>query len=467
MKDNNSVEKKTSMGPWIFFLRIFLGAFWLYEVTLGNNWKTGSFTSGPNPEWFGLKAGSALLHEGQASMKAGGWEWFGVVLQHMYPQADLWGYFAVAVQFILAFAFLFGIFTRPAAVLGLGMDFFIYNIGNSRIPPFFTLGHLFILVSNAGMYYGVDAWIMEKIKDAKSTGAKLLKMFLTFNFVTPKMLHFVGAGAAVLAVYYLLAIANIPTAKIRMVSMDLAVLFGLSAYGLFVYNDKINSVTLYTSLLRIWLGYRFMHEITVNTMPALNGLPGKWAASTHLAKVFETVGTKHWDLFAGIVNTVFTPFAGFWAVAFAVVQIVIAVMLILGIRTRLASQIGLIYLSLLIIIGFSRYSPFVFGYMFIVMTLDGGRMFSFDALNNVQSKIGIDLSKTTTYVLLGISLVAVIAANIYGIKPNGYQSSMGPVMAAMVSMLTAAVGLSSLAQKGILFSTKSENRQIGLPLVNK
>lgn len=78
----------------------------------------------------------------------------------MFPHAALWGYVAVAVQFILAF--IFGVFSRPAAVLGLGMDFFIYNLGNSRIPPFFTLGHLLILATNAGMYYGIDAWLMEK-----------------------------------------------------------------------------------------------------------------------------------------------------------------------------------------------------------------------------------------------------------------------------------------------------------------
>lgn len=460
MKGILSTEQKSKMGPWIAFLRIFLGAFWLYEVTLGNNWKTGSFTSGPNPEWFGAEAGNAILTEGQASMDAGGWAWFAWLLESvMYPNAALWGYFAVAVQFILAFAFIFGVLSRPVALLGLGMDFFIYNLGNSRIPPFFTLGHIFILATGAGMYYGVDGWIMEKYKNAKSGGAKLLKMIISFNFVTPSMLRFLASAAAVLAVYYLLAIANLPTAKMRMVGMDVAVILGLVSYGLFVFKDKMNPAILATSLIRIWLGYRLLHEIVVRYVPALNGLPGKWGQSAELGKVFKTIGEKHWDLFGGIVNTVFTPAAGFWSITFAVVQTVVAIMLLLGIRTRLASKIGLIFLSLLIVIGFTRYSPFVFGYMFLVLTLDGGRMFSFDAVNNVESKIGINLSKTVTFVLIAISLVAVIAANIAGIKPNGYQSSMGPVMAAMVAMLTALVGLTGLFHNGILFSTKSDYDQ--------
>lgn len=455
MKGILATEQGSKMAPWIAFLRIFLGAFWLYEVTMGNNWKTGSFTSGPNPDWFGPGAGSAILHEGQAGMDAGGWAWFGWVLENiMYPNAALWGYFAVAVQFILAFAFIFGVMSRPAAVLGLGMDFFIYNLGNSRIPPFFTLGHLFILATSAGMYYGVDAWLVEKLKNAKSGGARLLKSIITFDFVTPAMLRFLASAAAVFAVYYLLAIANLPSSKMRMVGMDVAVILGLVSYGLFVYKDKMNPVILSTSLIRIWLGYRLLHEIVVRYVPALNGLPGKWGQSAELGKVFASIGEKHWDVFGGIVNTVFTPAAGFWSIVFALVQTTVAIMLLLGIRTRLASKIGLIFLSLLIVIGFTRYSPFVFGYMFLVLTLDGGRMFSFDAVNNVESKIGINLSKTVTYILIGISLVAVIVANIDGIKPNGYQSSMGPVMAAMVAMLTALIGLTGLFQNGILFSDK-------------
>ncbi|MFT9487066.1 MAG: hypothetical protein ACH0QD_06820 [Tepidibacillus sp.] len=455
MSNQLALEKSNNIGPWIAFVRIFLGAYWLYEVAIGNNWKTGSFTSGPNPGWIGPEAGAVLIEEGHSGMEAGGWAWFGWILENfMYPQAALWGYFAIAVQFILAFAFLFGIFARPIALLGLGMDFFIFMIGNSRIPPFFSLGHLFVLATNAGIYYGVDAMIMDKVKDAKTAGAKLLKSIYTFDFVTPKIRRLLASIAAVLAVYYLLKIGVIETEKIKLVSMDLAVLFGFIAYGLFVYREKMDKVALTVSLLRIWLGYRFMHEIFVRWKPALNGLPG-WGNGEQLTEVFKSISEKHWGPFSTLVDALFIPMADIWGIIFAIVQTTVAIMLLLGIKTRLASKVGLAYLSLLIIIGFTRYSPFVFGYLFAVLALDGGRMFSFDSMKKIEPKIGIRLSNKMVYILLTISLVSVIAANIGGINPNGYQTSMGPVMAAMVSMLTALVGLSGAMQNGLLFWKKS------------
>jgi len=455
MTDKLELAKKVSYAPWIAFVRIFLGVYWLYEVTIGHNWKTGSFTSGPHPGWFGPDAGSYMIAQGNAGMEAGGWAWFGSVLDFMYPNAALWGYFAVVVQFLLAFAFIFGIFARPMALLGLGMDFFIFMLGNSRIPPFFSLGHLFILGTNAGTYYGVDAWLVQKYKGLKS--------LITLSFVNLQLRRFLASVAAVLAVYYLLKIAVIETGKIKMVSMDLAVLLGFISYGLFVYRDKVNNVLLTTSLLRIWLGYRFLHEIFVRNVPAVNGLPG-WGTKEQLTDVFQLISDKHWGLFSGIVDTVFTPFAGSWGFIFAIVQTTVAVMLILGIRTRLASKIGLVFLSVLILIGFTRYAPFVFGYMFAVYTLDGGRMFSFDSINNVESKIGFRISKLATIILFAISLVFLIAANIDGIAPDGYKTTMGPVMGAMVAMLTALVGITGLMQNKLLFFKDDEkaNQQLSV-----
>ena len=454
MTEKLELERRSDYGPWIAFVRIFLGAFWLLEVTIGHNWKTGSFTSGPHSGWFGPEAGSYMIKQGTAGMEAGGWEWFGWVLENlMYPQAALWGYFAVAVQLILAFGFIFGIFSRPLALLGLGMDFFIFMLGNSRIPPFFSLGHLFILGTNAGMYYGVDAWLVGKYKSLKS--------IITLSFVNLKLRRIIAAAAAVLAFYYLLKLAVIDTGKIKMVSMDLAVLLGFISYGLLVYRDKVNNVLLTTSLLRIWLGYRFLHEIFVREVPAVNGLPG-WGTSEQLTEVFQFISDKHWGLFSGIVDVLFLPMAGLWSIIFAVVQTVVGIMLILGIRTRLASKVGLIFLTVLILIGFTRYAPFVFGYLFAVYTLDGGRMFSFDAINNVESKIGMKISKLATIILIAIALVFVIAANISGIAPDGYKTTMGAWMGVIVAVLTGLLAISGLMQNGIIFSKKDSSNNIAL-----
>ena len=448
-RDGNKNYSSTS--PWIAFVRIFLGAFWLYEVTIGHNWKTGSFTSGPHPGWFGPEAGSYLIEQGNAGIEAGGWAWFGWFLENiMYPNAALWGYFAVAVQLILAFAFLFGIFVRPMALLGLSMDLFIFFLGNSRIPPFFSLGHLFVLFTDAGMHHGIDAWIIDKYKETKSFTSNLLRSIITLNFITPSMRRIIASICAILSVYFLLELAMISSGKMKMVSMDLAVLFGFVAFGLFVYKDKMDKVSLTVSLLRIWLGYRFLHEAIVRNVPAVNGLPG-WGTKQQLTEVFQFISEKHWGIFSSIVANLFTPMAGIWLTIFIIVNTLVAIMLILGIRTRLASKIGLIYLSLLIVIGFTRYAPFVFGYLFAVYTLDGGKLFSFDSLKDYKPKIGISLSNTAIVTLFAVAVIAVVAANVDGILPDGYKTSMGPVMGAMVAMLTSIIGLCGAWQNGFAF----------------
>lgn len=440
------LDNSNKYAPWIAFVRIFLGVFWLIEVTIGHNWKIGSFTSGPHPGWFGPEAGSYLIEQGNAGMEAGGWAWFGWVLENiMYPQAAMWGYVAVAVQLILAVSFIFGIFSRPIALLGLGMDLFIFMLGNSRIPPFFSLGHLFVLGTNAGMYYGVDAWLVNKYKGLKS--------IITLDFINLKMRRFIGAIAAVLAVYFLLKLAVIDSGKMKMVSMDLAVLLGLISYALFVYRDKVNNVLLTTSLMRIWLGYRFLHEVIVRHVPGLNGLPGG-GTTADLTKIFTEISEKHWGLFSGIVDVVFLPMMGFWNVFFTGLEVIIAVMLILGIRTRLISRVALIYLGVLILIGFTRYAPFLFGYLIAVYTLEGGRMFSFDALNNTKFKAGMQISKKATIILLAIALVFLVAANIDGIEPDGYRTTMGPWVGVIVSTLAGLLGFVGLIQNNIIFSKK-------------
>ncbi|WP_157872830.1 hypothetical protein [Desulfoscipio gibsoniae] len=60
-----------------------------------------------------------------------------------------------------------------------------------------------------------------------------------------------------------------------------------------------------------------MHEIFVRNVPALNGLPG-WGTGKQLNEVFLAISKAHWGIFGGLVDTIFIPAAGFWAIIFAV-----------------------------------------------------------------------------------------------------------------------------------------------------
>lgn len=155
------------------------------------------------------------------------------------------------------------------------------------------------------------------------------------------------------AVYYLLKVAVIETGKMKMVSMDLAVLFGFVSFGLYMYKEKADQI--------------------------------------------------------------------------------------------------------LIVLGFTRYEPLMIGYIIAVWALDGGSMFSFDKLKNKEPQIGIKIPNMMIIVLIAISLVMVIAANVDGILPDGYKTSMGPVMGAMVAILCALLALAGLMQNGFKFSLKSDS----------
>lgn len=58
-------------GPWIAFVRIFVGIFWLYEVLLGGRWKLGTVSSGVNSEWVGFAAGSDMIALGERAIELG------------------------------------------------------------------------------------------------------------------------------------------------------------------------------------------------------------------------------------------------------------------------------------------------------------------------------------------------------------------------------------------------------------
>jgi len=89
-------------------------------------------------------------------------------------------------------------------------------------------------------------------------------------------------------------------------------------------------------------------------------------------------------------------------------------------------------------------------------------MFSFDAINNVESKIGMKISKLATIILIAIALVFVIAANISGIAPDGYKTTMGAWMGVIVAVLTGLLAISGLMQNGIIFSKKDSSNNIAL-----
>lgn len=424
----------------IAFTRIFLGVMWLFEVTVGHNWKIGGLASGPNPEWMGAGAGDAVREESARAVADGTYSWAGWLFEEIIvPNAEQFGYFVIALQIVLGVGFILGVAVRPLAVVALGMDLSIFMLGNSRIPPFFAVMHVFVLVAGAGYYFGLDGWIMEKTRLATSGLARGLRWLIDLPLFKRSYTPYAVAFLSLVAMFFFLTMVTRITPRFAMVAMDLAVLSGLAAFGLWAadrYRDNLGALT---AMLRIFIGFKFLHEIWTRTSPGVNALPG-FASVEAQTEVFETVVANHWALFGSLVETLVLPAMGFWVVVFGAVQLVVGASLLVGYRTRAMATLGLIYLGALMVLGMTRYAPFLIGLMIPVIALGGGRLVSLDRVRQAAPRFGLPISGKAVPVLIVLAAINAVAAAVtafsVGITPDGYTDSMRSMVTAFVAIFS-------------------------------
>ena len=438
----------------IAFARIFLGVMWMFELTVGHNWKIGGFGSDVHPGWIGANRGDIVREDVAEAIADGTYSWFATLYEAvLVPNAVAASWITIVAQFAIALAFIFGVLVRPAAVGAIIMDISIFMLGNSRIPPFFLALHLFVLATGAGRYYGMDGWLLAKIEHAKSGGARTLHWLIELPSFDARFRGPAIAGSALLALFFFLGMPNIETTRIRNVALMLAAMLILVALGLYMSTIVSDKLGVIAATLRIFVGFMFLHEIWTRIVPGVNGLPG-WAGGEALETFFVELADNHWGLFSTIIETMFIPAAGFWALVFGVAQFAVGVMLILGFRTRLASWIGAGFLAALIILGATRYPPFLLGVLIPVMALDGGRYISVDRIrlgDAYQERFGLPIPQQLVIPLVILAAVNALAAigTVFatGLEPGAYVESMPAMTTSMVAIfsgLFAAVGFLQL-----------------------
>lgn len=275
------VPEQINRAAAIAFVRVFIGVFWLFEVTVGHNWKLGGFGSGTNPGWVGPGAGDTVREEIGRAVEDGTWHWVGWFYENaIEPNARSFSYLVIPLQVAFGVFFILGAFVRPIALVALAFDLSVFFLGNSRIPPFFTAAHLFLLVSGAGMYYGADGWITLKLRDAKRASSRGLRWLIDLPLLKISwMPSALLAGSAFASLYFFLQMVMRPTGRFNLVSMELAFVFGAVAAGLYFGRLAADRLAVLTALLRVFVGYKFLHEIWVRVEPGVNGLPGGPAAT--------------------------------------------------------------------------------------------------------------------------------------------------------------------------------------------
>ena len=443
------VPENVDKAMAIAFVRVFIGVFWIFEVTVGHNWKIGGFGSGGHPGWVGPGAGDTIREEIALAVEDGTWQWVGWLYETLLvPNAVAFSYLVIALQLAFGLFFIFGFMVRPIALLALAFDLSIYFLGNSRIPPFFSAAHLFVLVTGAGMYYGADGWLTTRLRDARSAVAKSTRWLIDLPFLRrDKVQSGLLAATVLLAMYFFLETVARPTPRLNMVSMELAFLFGAVAAGLYFARRATDTLSVVVALLRVFVGFKFLHEIWVRTQPGVNGLPG-WSNEEALGGLFGTISEKHWGLFGWIVDTAVLPLMGLWVVVFGIVQLGVGAALVLGWKTRYAAIVGLVYVGGLGVFGFTRYAPFVFGLLVAVLALDAGRALSFDSrtLADRPPRYGLPIHARLVPVLLVLAAVNTVAAAITlvssgGVLPGEYEESMQGMTTAMVAIFSGLFAL--------------------------
>jgi uncharacterized membrane protein YphA (DoxX/SURF4 family) len=426
----------------IAFLRIFLGMMWLLEVTVGHNWKIGGFGSGANPTWMGSGAGDAVREESALAITDGTYSWFAWIFESVIsPNAVAFSYFVIGLQVLLGVAFIVGFAVRPLAVAALGMDVSIMMLGNSRIPPFFAAMHLFVLVTGAGNYFGLDGLIMERTRGATSGAARAVRWLIDLPVFKREHIPAAIAAFSLIGVFFFITMGSRATGRFTFVAMEFVVLAALIVLGLYATNRYGDTTAALLAVLRIFVGFRFLHEIWARVDPGVNALPG-FANAEAQTEVFTTIVDNHWAFVGSLVDSLILPAMGFWVVVFGAVQLAVGVALIVGYRTRLFGLIGLGYLAVMIALGMTRLAPFVFGLLVVVVALAGGRLLSIDSLRGSagQEQFGLPVPAKAVPVLLVLAAINTVAAAAtafnLGITPDGYTDSMTAMVTAFVAMLS-------------------------------
>lgn len=243
--------------PWIALVRVYVGFLLLYEAVAGGWWKLGTLSTGTNPEWLGSEAGFAVADVAERAIEEGTYTWYALLLEGVVlPYATFWSYTAVIAQVAIGLAFVVGIWTRPAAVVGLLYFVPVFHFGTIRTSPLFAVPILFVLVSNAGFHYGLDGWISARNGSLAASSARIAMLG---GLVPPRRTYpAFAAAAATLATYYLLSISEMATGRIALVGLELAVLFGLVAGGFVLAYRGAGATSIAGDLLRVFVGYRLL-----------------------------------------------------------------------------------------------------------------------------------------------------------------------------------------------------------------
>lgn len=423
-----SQERKMSVQQWTLFARLFLGAWWIVEATIGKFWKWGWFGSGTNPDWLGTTAGAEITATAVRAKQEGVWAWYGFVLDSVaIPNAEFLAWVTSVSQVVIGVAIMFGLFTRAAALSGLVMLSSILLMGSFRTSPLLIALTLFVLLIGGERVRSVDRWIADR-------GVGTARSFVTLGVerVTVRWWTGIAIGAAALATYFLLQQATRPAPRFIYVGQEVAViLFAVVAAIVLVQHHRFDRLAVATGLLRMYVGYKLLWWVWTAPQASLTSLPG-FVDRTAMGEVWRESAASHLPGMDQLVLNVFASASDFWVIVFGLIQVGIGVLLLVGWNARLANGAAIALTGGYVLLGFTRYAPYLLGFSVIIAAFGAAPRIGVLALvRGAEAERAADSPRSfalTGPVATGLALIGFIlifAAIGIGIEPNGYATDVG------------------------------------------
>ena len=437
---NSEARPSTTQQQWLLYARLLLGVGWIVEATIGRFWKWGWFGSGVNPDWLGETAGATIISTAERAQEDGVWGWYSSVLDGVVlGNAEFLSWATSITQVLFGVLLVFGLFSRLAALSGLGMLVSILLMGSFRTSPLLIALTLFVLLAGAERFGSLDG----RLRDTALRPVVTLGLDQTVKRFAP----WIAAAAGPIAIYFLLQQATRPTPRFIYVGQEFAVFsIAVVAAVIMIGVNGMNRLEVATGLLRMYVGYKLLWWIWTAPQAALTSLPG-FNDGTELEEVLLAGAETHLPVLSSIVESVFAPGAGLWAIVLGLVQAVLGFLLISGWRAKSATAATVALLTLYILLGFTRYAPYLASMALLAYALGSAPQVSLiDLVTGRRTKPGSALrfSRSAMYALVIASVVLAVGAVVSGITPNGYNNDVGSTV-----LWTLALNLSMVAAAAV------------------
>lgn len=430
-----------------------MGFAMLYELLAGKYSKL-------NAEWFGA-GGDKITELSEGALEHGTWGWTESLIQNVIiPNAAVLSYSVVIIQLLLGVSLLSGAFVRLMALISIpmfvGMNVFVQTI---RTPHWYLSAMIAIVVLYPLLSFGADRRWLARTEHDERRHVRIRRSVITLSFLrklgSPLPLAIAAGGLLAFTSITVVEVIRQEDQKLQLTALEgtfygLALLIGL---GLWRFRG-MSGWALAIPMMRIKLGMALLWPILANRTVKITALPGFGGEAATSDLLQGTIAVSHWEPLARFAEGVLAPNVGAFVTVTGVVQLTLGVALLLGLQLRRTLELSVVYLAVVMLIGYTRTTQYALLFSVAVLMLGGGWSLSLDRLLRRAEPV-LDLPRSLKTSLRGLGVFAVFGVLFLGVTTNPYASDVsGAVFIAMTLSLVPLTGPAEswLAERSVSLS---------------